>query len=174
MNILNRIERSDTLLLMLLNSFLKCKTLDVIMPIITYLGSKFFLSLFCLYTILNHNTYIRLIGTQCIISIILSTTVAQVLKKAINRTRPFLSIDTLNVKKIDIDKYSFPSGHTAAAFSLGIMLSLFYHSIAFIFIILSFLVGISRVYLGVHYPSDILIGSLLGSTFSLLVYFLFS
>lgn len=59
---------------------------------------------------------------------------------------------------------SFPSGHTERAFSGAVILSSFYKIFEFetVFYILAILTGISRIYLGVHYPIDTLFGCLIG------------
>lgn len=172
MNILSYLQHGDTFLLKTINTSLKCKSLDIIMPLATYLASNLSLVTFCLFTELNPNPFIRLLGVKCTISLILSTVVAQILKKGVSRIRPFLIISNLNIKKIGIDKYSFPSGHTTAAFTLSVIVSLFYPPVTVLFIPLACLVGISRIYLGVHYPSDVFAGATLGTLSSFLVFYL--
>jgi Membrane-associated phospholipid phosphatase len=142
------------------------------MTLATYLASNFSLITFCLFTELNPNPFIRLLGVKCTVSLILSTVVAQIFKRAVNRIRPFLIVNDLNIKKIGIDKYSFPSGHTTAAFTISVMTSLFYPSAIFLLVSLASLVGISRIYLGVHYPSDVFAGAILGTLSSYLVFYL--
>lgn len=171
MNILDYIQQRDASLLRAVNISLKCKILDFIMPLSTYLASSFSLVTFCLFTELNPDPFLHLLGVKCTISLILSTVLAQIFKKGVSRIRPFLLISNINTKKIGIDQYSFPSGHTTGAFTIGVMVSLFCPSATFIFISLASLVGISRIYLGVHYPSDVLAGVILGSISSLLVFY---
>lgn len=113
-----------------------------------------------------------MVGTKCTVSLILSTITSQIFKKSINRIRPFLIVNNLNIKKIGIDEYSFPSGHTTAAFTICVMLSSFYPPITFLLILLASLVGISRIYLGVHYPSDVFAGAILGTLSSFLVFYI--
>jgi undecaprenyl-diphosphatase len=60
------------------------------------------------------------------------------------------------------DEFSFPSGHTAAAFVMVSILGSFYPVLLLPLVILASFIGISRVYLGVHYPSDVLAGAILG------------
>ena len=60
------------------------------------------------------------------------------------------------------DKFSFPSGHTAAAFVFAAVLAAFYPLLALPAFVLATLIGLSRVMLGVHYPGDIVAGAVLG------------
>ncbi len=84
-------------------------------------------------------------------------------KKIINRKRPFVSYPEI-IKLSDAGSYSMPSGHTSSAFALATSLSIAYpkwYVIAPSYLYAS-LVGYSRIHLGVHYPSDVLIGALVG------------
>ena len=86
------------------------------------------------------------------------------LKYTINRSRPFETYPDI-IKKADAGSPSFPSGHTSGAFATATALSLAYPE--WYVIIPSFTyagaVGYSRMYLGVHYPSDVLAGAILGA-----------
>lgn len=172
MNIIGFIESKDVCILKIINKSFRCKFLDVIMPGFTFLATKTFLVIACLLEVINKNTYIHILGIKCSTALILSTILSQLIKKTVNRHRPFLSITDLYINKIGIDKYSFPSGHTTAACTIAVMSSLFYPDLSIILITIASLTGISRVYLGVHYPTDITAGMILGSLSALLIYFI--
>lgn len=105
--------------------------------------------------------------------------ISTLLKRALERARPS-HVETL----VEVTSYSYPSGHSLAAASVYLTLAIVSArhlaapaSRAFVFcaaILLMAGIGLSRAYLGVHYPSDIAAGLLLGSGWSLLVSALFS
>lgn len=85
------------------------------------------------------------------------------LKALIKRDRPFVQLHDCHFAIQPSDKFSMPSGHTAAAFLMAGLVSHFYVEFSVIAYCWAALIGMSRVVLGVHYPSDILAGALLGS-----------
>ncbi|HSB79589.1 MAG TPA: phosphatase PAP2 family protein [Candidatus Methylomirabilis sp.] len=65
---------------------------------------------------------------------------------------------------------SFPSGHATTAFATALILSFWYPRYTSLFLTLAVLVGLSRVVLGAHFPSDVLAGAVLGTGVALVVY----
>ncbi len=90
------------------------------------------------------------------------------LKVTIKRDRPFVSLANAAKAIEPSDKFSMPSGHTAAAFLVATTLACFYGEFAVIGFGWAGLIGLSRILLGVHYPGDIIAGGLLGAGSSLL------
>ena len=93
------------------------------------------------------------------------------LKYAINRDRPYESYPDIT-QKTDVVSPSFPSGHTSAAFATATSVSLAYPK--WYFIVPSYTwagtVAYSRMDLGVHYPSDVVAGALIGAGTAFLTY----
>jgi undecaprenyl-diphosphatase len=85
------------------------------------------------------------------------------LKRATSRPRPFLRSDAI-VRGCDVlDEYSFPSGHTLHAVSFTVVALVYFPFLAGLLIPFTLLVAASRPVLGLHYPSDVLAGAMLGA-----------
>lgn len=85
-----------------------------------------------------------------------------VLKNLIARPRPFAAYSNIVPLVIPIDPYSFPSGHTLSSFCAATACFGFYRGAGIACYILAAMIGLSRIYLGVHYPTDVAGGAVLG------------
>jgi membrane-associated phospholipid phosphatase len=114
---------------------------------------------------LQRQSYV--VGASFLVSSVFSTG----LKYSFNRKRPFVTYPDID-KETSGGSPSFPSGHTTAAFATATAISLAYPK--WYVIAPSFIwagaVGYSRMHLGVHYPSDVLVGALIGMGTSFLCY----
>lgn len=85
------------------------------------------------------------------------------LKNIFMRARPFVdAMDGVIVVGGGASGYSFPSSHATTAFAMAVVFSFFEPRLRYAFFILAVLVSFSRVYMGVHYPFDILAGAVIG------------
>lgn len=91
----------------------------------------------------------------------------RIIKRWIARPRP--SIDTNHLERVrPLDVFSFPSGHVMHAVACSIVLTAYFPGAAAVLWPLTILISLSRVILGLHYPSDVIAGAALGATVALL------
>ena len=93
---------------------------------------------------------------------------AQILKPFFERLRPsHLHLEQLNLLVSKGGKWSMPSNHAANMFSLAVILSHFYSKCRGFLFFFAVTISLSRVYVGVHFPSDIIVGAFIGYAISL-------
>ena len=185
----------DAGFLLYIQEYIRSDFLNPIMKVLTHSGDKGIL-LIVLILVLMIIPKTRAIGIMSTISIAIEALLNNVLlKNIIARTRPYDEIEGLvNLVGRQSD-YSFPSGHTGAAFAVaGAMLvvalfglpiiektgeirredaSLTFKLVSVLLIMYATLLAFSRMYVGVHYPTDVLCGLLLGLGTSAMAYLIY-
>lgn len=89
------------------------------------------------------------------------------LKGSLERERPFIRHPGIDPAMPPLDRYSFPSGHTMHAVAFTWLAMCAYPQLGWVLIPLATLIAISRVALGLHYPSDVLAGGAIGAVLAL-------
>lgn len=164
-----RLREYDNRLFLWCNHSLSHPWLDLILKGLTHLGSAAFtIALTISVVVFATGTWQRA-GWLSLIALTLSHLLAVVIKKRFQRTRPYEALQDARISIHPLKDYSFPSGHTTAAFSTFIPFLFAAPGLAQVLLPLAIIVGLSRIYLGVHYPSDVLAGGLVGAATALLV-----
>ncbi|MEK7683439.1 MAG: glycosyltransferase family 39 protein, partial [Nitrospirota bacterium] len=166
---LETLREIDISLFHLINRGLQNIIFDVSMPVIT---DKYYFIILALmiYMASTHKKKAVIPIVLTIISVALSDWTANTLKHLIGRIRPCHALEGARILVGCTNSFSMPSNHAANSFA--IILALSYISgkwVRWMALTVAMLVGFSRVYVGVHYPSDVLVGALTGIAVSILV-----
>ncbi|MBD1380220.1 phosphatase PAP2 family protein [Metabacillus arenae] len=137
---------------------------------VTNTGGATFTILISLFLILFTKGPVRLTAIASAAALLISHIPVAFVKKLYPRKRPYIALIETKVLENPLQDHSFPSGHTTAIFSVIIPFLLFMPALSYILLPLAVSVGISRMYLGLHYPSDVLAGCLLGTSSGLLTF----
>ena len=151
-----------------INNNLQNPVLDWSMPAVTNLGGFVALFFICIIVIiiagLFDYTQVKKIAIICLLSLLIADGIALVLKYAVAEPRPFVALDNVRLLISESDMNSFPSGHATSTFSViaVLLFKLKNNYIKVILAIFAILIAFSRIYVGVHYPHDVVCGTVLG------------
>lgn len=160
----------NTVLFYSINLGMENGFLNSLMPALTDFGSFVAWGILCGLIYLFGGNRSRKIAILGLAALILGNVVVYVLKYVVAEPRPFLVLSNVHQLVSESEVYSFPSGHSASSFAVATVLGLKY-SLNFknkrfrlIYPLIAFaaLIGFSRVYIGVHYPLDVVFGALIG------------
>lgn len=154
-----------------INRYFERKALNRYFRTVTHMGGATFTISAVLILLLFSRGILHQAAIASALSLTLSHIPVQLLKKLYPRKRPYLSVDGTKYPINPLQDHSFPSGHTTAIFSVVIPFILCMPVLIFILAPIALSVGISRIYLGLHYPSDVLAGLCLGSLTGIISYF---
>lgn len=159
----------DAQILLWIQNNLRVPALNPVMVGITLLGSGGAVWIaILLILLLRKNT--RRYGITGVVSLAAATAIYFVLNRIVRRTRPFLAVKGLAMLGSKPLNYSFPSGHTTSAFAVAVIVFLCLpRKFGIPALILAALIAFSRLYIGVHYPTDVLAGFLIGTITAVVV-----
>lgn len=125
------------------------------------------------YVFIYKNKAERLLNLRVVANAFFATALAAAVNLSISfmvgRLRPFDAGDGENIYGAVIVGSSFPSTHAAMAFAIACAVFLTYRKFGSVLLVLAAMVALSRVYVGIHYPMDVLVGAFLGMLAALTV-----
>ncbi|WP_424713948.1 phosphatase PAP2 family protein [Methanobacterium sp.] len=170
----------NTLLFYFINNSLNDPFLNFLMPAITNFGSFIAMGIICvlLYIFGGENT--RKVALMGLAALLLANVAVYLLKIIVAEPRPFVVLPHVIQLVSESEAYGFPSGHAASSFSVMMVIGLKYRlhikgkTYRLLYPLLAFasLIAFSRVYIGVHYPLDVIFGAIVGILSALVVIYI--
>ncbi len=155
------------------NRYLTYPTLDFFFKYYTHLGDGALLVIFLVIFLFIKYRYALILAIICVLQLSMVQLIKRVLLPGMSRPRVYLEKYDLHfVEGVDVFyAHSFPSGHTATAFSLCLLLSMIFHKhkgLQVALFLAAFLILFSRIYLLQHFLEDVFYGAILGIFITLL------
>lgn len=154
----------DGKILLWIQEYIRNDFLTPVFKFITSLGDEGLIWIAIAVLLLCTKQYRRagyMVGVSLLGSLLFNNLI---LKNIVARPRPYRMLENLTILIPEPGEFSFPSGHTSASFAAGVVLYMMLPGKYGIpAMILAFLIGISRLYVGVHYPTDVLGGMVMGT-----------
>ncbi len=160
---MNQLLQLDGNILLFIQENLRSDILTPVWKFITSLGDMgWFWILLSVLLLISKKT--RKIGITSLLSLIIGTLITNVvLKNAIARVRPYEVIEGLELLVRKQADFSFPSGHSCASFAVAMVIFKMAPKMwGIMAVILATLIAFSRLYVGVHYPTDVIAGIIVG------------
>lgn len=161
---LSRIHEREHAATLFLNRMGSDLLVNGLFGVISRLGNGMFWYVLMAYLLLRHQhaalpavSHMVATGLACLL-------LYTWLKKKTLRPRPYQRDNSIRVTVAPLDEYSFPSGHTLHAVAFTVVLAAYYPGMLWLTAPFTILVALSRLVLGLHYPSDVMAGALIGAT----------
>lgn len=162
-------QRLDTWIFLLFNlRGYHPRWMDRLMWVLTQIGNGVFGLLLCILLYFTGN---RRLAFEMLLGILSLWLAVELIKAIVERSRPFLTLEGTRVIGWRERGLSFPSGHTAQAFFMMTLLNEYFPFNAVLTFVLystAAMVGFTRIYVGAHYPRDVIGGAILGSVWGII------
>jgi len=171
-NLFQRLDRFELDVCLMLNRSCHRQTLRRFFAIVSRLGNGvFWYTLMWLIPVI-YGWQAIFVSLHMALVALAGLMVYKVLKKRLVRERPFFTHPGILLGTAPLDKFSFPSGHTLHAVGFTIVATAYFPALAVILVPFAILTAMSRIVLGLHYPSDVLAGAAIGAGLATLSFLL--
>jgi undecaprenyl-diphosphatase len=160
---LERLQRWDERVCERSNRWLHYRPLLALARLVSWLGNGIFWYALMLALLLRAPREAALPVVHMLLVGAASTAAYKVLKNGTSRPRPFKSLLGVEAGAMPLDAFSFPSGHALHAVAFTLVALAYWPWLAPLLVPFALLTGAARVVLGLHYPSDVLAGALIGA-----------
>lgn len=167
------ISKIDESVIIFIKNYLVVENISRIMIVFSLLGNlaMVWIIISIYLSITERDKYIFLITSLSLLFVLIFVDI--ILKGVVNRSRPFDMIESIKILTWISSTSSFPSGHAASSFAAAFVISKFKKKITGYVYILAFIISLSRIYLLLHYPSDVFIGMILGMIFGIIAFYFY-
>lgn len=165
------LQSIDAVLFHFINGTLANPVTDKLMPFITERDNWFiFYALIWLFLIIKGGVRGKVAALLIVPLILLSDQTANnVIKPFFHRIRPCHVLEDVNLLIKCSDSFAFPSNHAVNNFAAAVLFSYFYPPMKYFLYTGALIVSLSRIFVGIHYPFDVLGGAAVGIIFALLI-----
>ena len=157
-----RLEQIEQSLCLRVNRGCRYPSVKALFSVVSRLGDGGFWYLLMLVLAVNGENTAQVAG-QMAVSSLVGTAIYKLLKERLVRERPYIAHAGIELGIAPLDRYSFPSGHTLHAVCFTLLALAHVPELAPLLVPFTLLVGASRIVLGLHYPSDVLAGAVIGA-----------
>lgn len=162
------LDRFELRLCLLLNRSCHRKTLRSFFSLISRLGNGIFWYSLMLVLPIAAGWPGLLTAAHMMVVGILGLIIYKLLKSRLLRERPFFTHPDILLGTAPLDKFSFPSGHTLHAVAFSLVVVFHFPALSWLVFPFAALTAMSRIVLGLHYPTDVIVGGMIGATIALL------
>jgi len=117
--------------------------------------------IFLLLFLLRFKKYWKMVLKALTNAVFARFVIVEIIRWIYPRRRPFIT-ENINLLVNKVNQFAFPSGHAAFSFGLATIIYFYNKELGVLFFILAFLVSLARIFVGIHWPLDILAGALVG------------
>ena len=163
-----RLDQFELALCLYFNRASHWRAIERFFAFISRIGDGvFWYSLMAIFALLDY-TYGLKAALHMVLVAVVALAIYKILKPRLVRQRPSITWSQIRRGTAPLDLYSFPSGHTMHAVSFTTIALTYYPGLWWLLVPLTVLIALSRVILGLHYPTDVLAGAVIGGSLATL------